>query len=236
MHSSPGSAKTNRRRTTQTEETVETCLSLIGIIYTVGTKVWSNCTLTWTGTQWDMNTSATTFPRVNTDISSSTKLLSLPTETGMLISLIGKPLIAEQMPLWLRITWRKNGNDGHNAIRYSFSCLQFGHRLSTCYDAATPYTFDGNGKVYYLDKLTAQYRDNYYLNRFHLDRSGGGDSWGYRIRCCQPWPCYVNFKRKIHVKLKSILFRSRSIIGLIFQDMNENTNSKRDFTKMYTPF
>ena len=23
----------------------------------------------------------------------------------------------------------KNGNDGHNAIRFSFSCLQFGHRL-----------------------------------------------------------------------------------------------------------
>ena len=79
-------------------------------------------------------------------------------------------------------------NSDHNAVHYVFSCLQFADvGPLTCYDFATPYEFDGNGNVVYLDRLDVECKDGYFLNRFHLDRSGGGDSWGYRVRCCHPW-------------------------------------------------
>ena len=79
-------------------------------------------------------------------------------------------------------------NGGHNSIRYSYYCcnLRYSrHRArTTCYNEITNWTYNGNGKSYYLDRQTVQCsRPRYFLTSFRLQRSGS--NWRYHSRCCK---------------------------------------------------
>ena len=77
----------------------------------------------------------------------------------------------------------RNPSQGH--IRYKYSCCMLISKWSAaafCYDAYTNFTFDGNGRVYYLDRQTVQCNPGYALSYFQLQRSN--NQYRYQYRCC----------------------------------------------------
>ena len=83
---------------------------------------------------------------------------------------------------------RVQRNSGHNKIRYSYWCCQLKwswKRKSRCYTKRTGMTYDGNGKVYYLDRQTVRCRSGYGLSYFRLKRNSRHDKWAYNYRCCK---------------------------------------------------
>ena len=80
-------------------------------------------------------------------------------------------------------------NGGHDNVRYSYYCCNLRyqkHRSRTsCYTSYTSFTYDGDGKSYYLDRQTVQCRHRYFLTYFRLLRNSNHDNWRYKYRCCQ---------------------------------------------------
>ena len=85
--------------------------------------------------------------------------------------------------------YRLERNSGHDHVRYSYYCCDLDyqkHRTRTsCYTSYTSFTYDGDGKSYYLDRQTVQCRDRYYITGFRLVRNSGHDYWRYWYRCCR---------------------------------------------------
>ena len=78
----------------------------------------------------------------------------------------------------------RNLSQGH--IRYSYNCCMLTSKwraFAKCYDAHTKFTFDGNGRVYYLDRQTVRCSSGYALSYFQLQRSNG--QYRYHYRCCK---------------------------------------------------
>jgi hypothetical protein len=60
------------------------------------------------------------------------------------------------------------------------------HRVrTTCYTSRTGFTYDGNGKSYYLDRQTVRCTHRYFLTYIRLERNGRHDRWRYRFTCCK---------------------------------------------------
>ena len=80
-------------------------------------------------------------------------------------------------------------NGRHNRIRYSYDCCNlrsYQHRVrTTCYTSRTGFTYDGNGKSYYLDRQTVRCTHRYFLTYIRLERNGRHDRWRYRFTCCK---------------------------------------------------
>jgi hypothetical protein len=80
-------------------------------------------------------------------------------------------------------------NGRHNRIRYSYDCCNlksYQHRVrTTCYTSRTGFTYDGNGKNYYLDRQTVRCNYRYFLTYIRLERNGRHDRWRYRFTCCK---------------------------------------------------
>ena len=78
---------------------------------------------------------------------------------------------------------------GHGSVRYSYYCCNLyysSHRARTrCYTRTTGWTYDGNGKSYYLDRQTVQCGQRQFLTYFKLERNGRHDHWRYRYQCCR---------------------------------------------------
>eukprot|EP00112_Aurelia_sp_Birch-Aquarium-sp1_P019123 Seg467.7 transcript_id=Seg467.7/GoldUCD/mRNA.D3Y31 product="hypothetical protein" protein_id=Seg467.7/GoldUCD/D3Y31 len=77
-------------------------------------------------------------------------------------------------------------------VRYNYECCNLASEWkasSSCYDSTTSYTFDGRGRIYYLDRQTVSCRAGYAISYYRLERNhGSGDKYRYRYRCCK-----VNF-------------------------------------------
>eukprot|EP00112_Aurelia_sp_Birch-Aquarium-sp1_P018684 Seg4492.1 transcript_id=Seg4492.1/GoldUCD/mRNA.D3Y31 product=Coadhesin protein_id=Seg4492.1/GoldUCD/D3Y31 len=83
---------------------------------------------------------------------------------------------------------RVQRNSGHNMVRYNYQCCNLSSQLrryASCYISATGYTFDGNGRVYYLDRQKVECRAGYALSYYKLERNSSHDHWRYRYRCCK---------------------------------------------------
>jgi len=83
---------------------------------------------------------------------------------------------------------RVQRNSRHNKIRYNYYCCQLKGKWrgrSSCYTKNTRMTYDGNGKVYYLDRQTVRCISGYGLSYFKLYRNSRHDRWAYNYRCCK---------------------------------------------------
>ena len=80
-------------------------------------------------------------------------------------------------------------NSKHDHVRYNYYCCNLIHRSqrsrTSCYTSYTSFTYDGNGRSYYLDRQTVQCNHRYFLTYFRLVRNRGHDKWRYQYRCCQ---------------------------------------------------
>ena len=78
----------------------------------------------------------------------------------------------------------RDPSQGH--IRYNYNCCMLTSKWSSfanCYDGHTQFTFDGNGRIYYLDRQTVQCNSGYALSYFLLQRNNG--QYRYHYRCCK---------------------------------------------------
>ena len=73
-----------------------------------------------------------------------------------------------------------------NRIRYHYYCNNANSQYKVkCYStSASCFTYDGKGKLYYLDRQNAQCKRGYSLSAFRLYRNSALDSWKYWYRCC----------------------------------------------------
>eukprot|EP00112_Aurelia_sp_Birch-Aquarium-sp1_P007081 Seg1773.5 transcript_id=Seg1773.5/GoldUCD/mRNA.D3Y31 product="Zinc metalloproteinase nas-7" protein_id=Seg1773.5/GoldUCD/D3Y31 len=72
-------------------------------------------------------------------------------------------------------------------FRYNYKCCQEAeayHHKSSCVNKVTPYTYDGNGKSYYLDRQTVQCATGHALSYYQLERAKGR-KLRYRYLCCK---------------------------------------------------
>ncbi|XP_065064802.1 uncharacterized protein LOC135691014 [Rhopilema esculentum] len=88
--------------------------------------------------------------------------------------------------------FRLERNAAGNKVRYNYQCCQLSANwtgLAQCYTRHTGFTFDGNGRVYYLDRQMVSCDAGYALSYIQLQRNNiGGDQYRYIYRCCK-----VNF-------------------------------------------
>ena len=84
--------------------------------------------------------------------------------------------------------FRVESNPSQGHIRYNYNCCILTSKWSThalCYDAHTNFSFDGNGRVYYLDRQTVRCNTGYALSYFRLQRNSALGQYRYHYRCCK---------------------------------------------------
>lgn len=80
----------------------------------------------------------------------------------------------------------RNPNQGH--IRYNYNCCMLTSKwsaLTSCYDAYTSFSYDGNGRVYYLDRQIVQCNSGFALSYFRMQRNYALGQYRYHYRCCK---------------------------------------------------
>ena len=77
----------------------------------------------------------------------------------------------------------------HDWFFFRYNCCELKdkrwHERMDCYYTSTPYTSDGDGNSYYLDKQVVKCKEGYALNFFKLHRNYAFDSYRYRLKCCR---------------------------------------------------
>ena len=84
--------------------------------------------------------------------------------------------------------WLERNPPHNNRVRYHYYCCSirsiYWNRLS-CQTKVNVFTYDGEGKLFYLDRQDVRCDSGYYISYFRLERNGAGDSWRYIYRCCK---------------------------------------------------
>ena len=80
--------------------------------------------------------------------------------------------------------FRLGRNGGHNQWRYQYGCSNVNKAIS-CYDRHTGFTYDGNGRVEYLDRNFVYCNSGYFIQSFRLQRNSGHNHIRYWARCCK---------------------------------------------------
>lgn len=76
-------------------------------------------------------------------------------------------------------------SSNHKYWRYNYYCCDMYRPRLSCYRSSTSFTYDGNGKNYYLDRQSISCDSRYFLQYFRLNRNRSHDKWRYSYRCCR---------------------------------------------------
>ena len=82
--------------------------------------------------------------------------------------------------------FRLERNRAHNHIRYHYYCCKVRPEYKmSCYNKRTHFSYDGDGKLWHLDRQNVRCKYGHFLSYFRLERNSAHDSWRYSYRCCR---------------------------------------------------